>query len=141
MQILFMATNVDTGKETEPLSSKNVPENEVQYIDFNLKIRCAKTGDGKPKFCSIQNISIDEPPKGTIPEMSVESSQKDIPSVTADPPKPVVAEPAAAEQIPDVKDSECSLCQALADALREKARSTAPRRFHSSVGRRSTVKS
>jgi len=134
-----MRSTTESGINPAEASSKDEPTDKVEYIDFNLKIRCAKTVDGKSKFCSIQNISIDEPGKSPAP--AVASPQTHAPVVKADPavatvlPTTVDAVPAtppvaaAPMEVPEVKDSECDLCAILADALRQQAAATVPRQL------------
>lgn len=113
-----MRDNVAVKTQSEELTSTNNADS-VQYIDFDLKIRCARTRDGKTKFCSIEGISIEEPSKDPAPTVAV----------------------AAPRELTD-ENHGCDLCEALADALKEKVAATAaPRRMHSPVGRRSTVRS
>jgi hypothetical protein len=109
-----MAENAGSGMKSEELTSTN---DEVETIVFDLKIRCARTRDGGTKFCSIEGISVDEPTKG--PEVHVESPKTDTPPVAA----------AAPRELSNENDAECSLCEALADALREKVEAAAPRRL------------
>ena len=128
-----MAENAEVNQKPVSSSSKIDSENDsVQYIDFDLKIRCAKTRDGKTRFCSIQDISIDEPSVDKTPLGPVLSPPKDT----------TVA--AAPRNLSDGKETECSLCSALEAVLKEKAKAstalTVPRRMTSQVGRR-TVRS
>ncbi len=135
-----MAESLASGVKPEKISSKDESTDKVEHIDFNLKIRCAKTVDGKAKFREIRDIRIDEPDKNSLP--AVVSPKPDAPVVKAD---PAVAEiptttvdtvpatppiAAATRQVPEVKDSECDLCPILADALRQQVapREQRPRR-------------
>ena len=114
----------DTANKTRPEELTSTSD-EVETIVFDLKIRCAKTRDGKTKFCSFDGVSIDESSKDQAPEVAVGAPQTDTPSVAAAPRKLS-------------NDVDCSLCEALADALREKVEATvASRRMHPPVGRRS----
>src|SRR5208337_1536410 len=86
------------------------------------------------KTCKIQEISVDVPNKNPAPDVPAASSQKDAPVAAvpaATPVTSVPATPAAAvsRQLAAGNDAECSLCQALADALREQVAAAAPRQF------------
>ena len=114
--------------KSEESPSKNDSETDsIQYIDYDLKIRCAKTRDGKTKFCTIQDISIEAPSKEPTPLPVAEASLEETSFA------------AAPRSFEEAEDAKCSLCEALANALTEQTRSnTASRKMTSSVGRRYT---
>lgn len=135
-----MRENIESGIKPEKISSKDESQNDVEYIDFNLKIRCVKTRGGKPKFCSIRDISIDEPGKDPASDGTSAAPQTDVPAVTADQPAVAAPQPsvisvpatspvaAAPQELPDGTDAECDLCQALEATLKQKVQAAAPRR-------------
>lgn len=120
-----MAENAVSGMKIEKSSSTNV----VETTEFTITVACEKSADGS-RHCLIKDISIDEPFKDPAHEVAVGAPQKDT-SIAAAPRK-----------LSNEKGHGCDLCEALADALKEKvAATTSPRRMHSPVGRRSMVRS
>lgn len=126
-----MSTKTEIEKKSEELTSKNEPENDgVEYIEYNLQVRCTKAPDGS-RSCKIQDITVIDPKNTQMaPVESVEVPQKDTaPTATT----PVI--------VPDdKKESGCSLCEALEGALKENARAPAPRRLPPSMRPRRMIR-
>ena len=112
-----MTANTAIKTQSGESPTKNEPENEVETIDYDIKVRCTKSLDGTTRSCKIVEIATDGPTKG----------QTDIPSIATAAPRKIAAE----------TDGDCDLCSILADSLKDQVRPTAaPRRMHSPLGRR-----
>jgi len=114
-----MQTDTVTGSKPVEASSKEEPGNDV-VLNYHLDVQCIIASDGT-RSCSIRDITVDDPAKAMAPEVPATYSQKNASTVvvTATPTAPV------SRQIPDVKDTECNLCNALEAALKEKVGATA----------------
>lgn len=132
--------------KSEQLSSKIGSENDgSEYTEYQLTVRCTKSQNGK-RSCTIQDISVVEPPKDSPAESPVVSPQKETP-VDAVPPKTVAT---VSKETPAEKDGDCDLCDFIDDELQKKAtaeaaataeKTNATRRIPSWAHRRNPVKS
>jgi hypothetical protein len=118
-----MSSNtIESRRKPEKVSSKDEPKTIVSTIGYGLKVRITEFSDGS-QTCDVCDVTVDDP-KTLTPEVPVAAPQKDTP-MAAVPATPVAAAP---RELPDDKAKECSVCKALADALREQAKAAAPRR-------------
>ena len=116
-----MKGNEESGGTPAEASSKDGPKNDVIEV-FDVKVMCITSANGT-KSCKIQEISVDVPNKNAAPEVLVAPTLKDA-SVTAVPSAAPIN--AAPRELAAGNDAECSLCQALADALREQVTAAGP---------------
>jgi len=126
-----MTANAETGLKPEKASS-NDNESQTDVIeDYDVKVRCITSANGT-KTCKIREISVDVPNKNPVPDVPAASSQKNASVAEVPAATPVISVPAtpaaaASRQLAAGNDAECSLCQALADALRQQVEAAAPR--------------
>ena len=108
--------DTDNKTRSEELTSAN---DAVETTDYDIKVRCTKSLDGKTRSCKIVEILTGGPAKERMD-------------------KPPVAG-AASRKIAAESDGDCDLCSVLADTLKEQTKpDVAPRRMHSPLGRRMT---
>ena len=128
-----MSPNTKIEEKMDDLSSKNEPENtQVECVEYNLRLRCLKTPNGN-RSCKIEDISVIEPKtdekKAVEPADSAEK-QDVVPPVTA-----------SGGEVKEEVSKGCAVCDAIADAIKEKVRTAAPRQFHLSGRARRMIRS
>ena len=128
-----MSPNTKIEEKTDELSSKNEPENtQVECLEYNLKIRCTKAADGS-RCCEIQEIAVIEP-KSDEPHTTEATDSTEKQDPVSPPTVPISASKEEA-------NGKCSLCDALASAVKEKVRVSVPRQFHLSGRTRRMIRS
>jgi len=119
-------------EKTDELSSKNEPGNTQVDCTYNLTIRCVKAPDGS-RSCKIEDISVIEPE--TDEKKAVEPVE---PAEKQDIVPPVVA---SGSDVNVEASKGCAVCDAIADAIKEKVRVAVPRQFHLSGRPRRMIRS
>jgi len=117
-----MATNVDSGKETLQIVSKDEPKTVVSSIGYGVKVRITTFSDGS-QGCDVSDVTVDDPSKDPVPEVPVAAAPAKDSSIVTEPAAAVAAAPRA---VPENKGGECSVCAALLNALKEQAAKSSP---------------
>ena len=131
-----MATNVESQNMPAEVQSKGEPKTAVETIDYGLKVRITKFSDGS-QTCNVRDVTVDNSQKDPLPDMPA-SPQMNAPLLLLRYREQAVE--AAPREAPDVKARECSVCEALTNALREQVKAaTASRELSSKEQAKSTT--
>jgi len=134
-----MAESLASGVKPEKASSSNDGSKTiVSTTDFGLTVRITDFSDGS-QACDVGDVKIVNASSDPVPEVPAAFPQKNAPVAAVPAATPVEA--AAPRVLPTGKEGECSVCAALANALKEQVAKSAPstpapRRLPSSAGRR-----